>query len=62
MRSLWKRRFVLPAILTVVTCFRPNAAENASSSEEQKRAALLKEVQVPEGFEATIFATPPAVN
>ena len=28
----------------------------------EKAAALLKDVKVPDGFEASIFATPPAVN
>ncbi len=33
--------------------------EKLSAAEE---AAILKDVQIPEGFEATVFASPPAVN
>ncbi len=37
-------------------------AKMPAVASEQKAADVLKDVRVPEGFEATVFATPPAVN
>lgn len=40
----------------------PEQVAKMKPVDPQKAAELMKDVRVPEGFEATIFATPPAVN
>ncbi|MEZ6090772.1 MAG: discoidin domain-containing protein [Pirellulaceae bacterium] len=41
---------------------RGNPPPRIEKPTDQEEAAILKDVQVPEGFEATLFAAPPAVN
>jgi putative membrane-bound dehydrogenase-like protein len=43
-------------------CTSVVAAEISPTPTPEQEAALLKEVKVPDGFEAKIFAVPPAVN
>ena len=51
--------FAIAAALSIIRLVR---AADALAAESDKRAQLLRDVKVPEGFEATIFAQPPAVN
>ena len=40
----------------------PEELANLPAVVPERAAQLIKDVQAPEGFDATIFATPPAVN
>src|SRR5436190_9739846 len=61
-KSFYTRVAATFAIAAALSIMRPVRAADALAAESDKRAQLLRDVKVPEGFEATIFAQPPAVN
>ena len=55
-------RFAI-ASLSVAIAFNLSATDAPSPAPTpEQETALLKDVKIPEGFEARIFAVPPAVN
>jgi putative membrane-bound dehydrogenase-like protein len=53
----------LPVLLSFSLCVAATqAADPSPAPTPEQEAALLKEVKVPDGFDAKIFAVPPAVN
>src|SRR5204862_6927471 len=49
-------------VSSLAFCTSVVAAEVSPAPTPEQEVALLKEVKVPDGFEAKIFAVPPAVN
>lgn len=58
--------FLVTGLSFVFLAAAPSHSAEATSPTDgvtvEREAALLKDVKIPDGFEATIFATPPSVN
>ena len=57
-----KRRLQILGLMAVVVCGGDMRSDAADAEQLEKEKSLLSDTQVPEGFEATVFAAPPMAN